>query len=157
MRKVIVISLMLFMLSATSAGAQTINWTSFEQLEDSLRTQPKPILIFIEADWCRFCKMQDNTTFRDPELVQMINDNFYSLRLNGESKNDIRFLNRKYQYHTTNGYNELAEILGKQDGELTFPTTVLINPGMQKIQRLRGFQDRQYLSSDLKSFLTQNP
>jgi len=156
MQRILIISLLLFTANTTT-WAQTINWTSFEQLNDSLRTQSKPLLIFIEADWCKFCKMQDNTTFKDPDLVQIINENFYSLRLNGESKNDISFLNRKYQYHTTNGYNELAEMLGKQDGELTFPTTVLIKPGMQGIQRLTGFQDSQYLSNDLKSFLSQKP
>ena len=61
--------------------AQTIQWTAFSHLSDSLRAQKKPLMIFIHTDWCKYCKMQENTSFKDPELSEQLNQHFYCIKL----------------------------------------------------------------------------
>lgn len=124
--------------------SQTLQWTEFANLSDSLRTQKKPLLIFIHTDWCKYCKMQENTTFKDQQLSQKLNDQFYCLRLNAETQEEIRFMGRNYQFQASGagtGHHQLAELLGKENGALTFPTTVILNSNVQIIARLRGFVD----------------
>ena len=84
--------------------------------------------------------MQENTAYKDVDLSRLLNKNFYCLRLNAEETDDITFLNRIYAFHSYSGYNQLAEIIGKQNGRLIFPTTVLINTDLQVFKRLQGLQ-----------------
>ena len=102
-----------------------VDWTTFDDLPEKMREAPKPILIFITADWCKFCEMQKNTTFKSLEVISKINAAYYAIELDGEGKDPITFLNRIYGYKPTGsetGYHELAYFLGSKDGDLTFPT-----------------------------------
>lgn len=133
--------------------AQTINWTSFEHLNDSIRKAPKPILVFIQADWCKFCEMQDKNTFANSEVVKKLSGEFYALKLNGESTSPIKFLNRMYTYESSGsqtGTHQLAEFLGKKGGELVYPTTVLLTPELNVSARETGFIN----ANDLLKLLT---
>lgn len=134
-----------FLLSVFYTHGQSVQWTSFENLNDSLKTGKKSLLVFIYTDWCKYCKIQENTTFRDSNLIRRLNENYYCLRLNAEDKRDISFLNRTYPFHTSKGYNALAELLGSENGRLSFPTTVLIDENLDLFERLQGFQSAEYL------------
>jgi thioredoxin-related protein len=123
-------------------GAQSLHWTSFADLNDSLRARRKPLLIFIHADWCKFCKMQEQNTFGDSALVAALQRDFYCLRLNAEEQNEIRFLNRAYRYRSHGagvGRHELAEFLAMDEGEMSLPTTVLLDWELRVHERMKGF------------------
>jgi uncharacterized protein YyaL (SSP411 family) len=121
-----------------SAQAQKVNWVSFADLPDSLRKAPKPILVFIHTDWCKYCLLQDHNTFQDSLVAQALNKNYYAIRLNGEETQPISFLNRIYKSRSK-GHHELAELLGKEQGELVFPSTVILSEQLQLQQRITGF------------------
>jgi uncharacterized protein YyaL (SSP411 family) len=136
------------------SGAQTLNWTAFEHLNDSIRKAPKPILVFIQADWCKFCEMQDKNTFTNSEVVKKLSEDFYALKLNGESKSPIKFLNRIYTFKSSGsqtGTHQLAEFIGKKGGELVYPTTVLLTPELNVSARETGFMN----ADDLLKLLSQ--
>ncbi|MFT5619375.1 MAG: thioredoxin-related protein [Arenicella sp.] len=132
----------------TQAQSKKVNWLSFEQLTDSIRSNPKPILIFIHTDWCKFCKMQGKNTFGDGDLAKSLNQDYYALQLNAENKEDLKFLNRVYK-SDLNNHHELANYLGKENGELAFPTTVLLNQNFQLKKRLVGFINSEDLLGEL--------
>lgn len=144
------ITIFFLILLHSQVQGQSVNWTAFAHLNDSLRQEQKPVLIFIHTDWCKFCQLQDNTTFADPELTQVLNKNFYCLRLNAESKADISFLNRTYKYKLT-GYHELAELLAKQNGTFSFPATLVLDHTLQPVKRYTGYVS----AADLKSLIGQ--
>ena len=39
------------------------------------------VLLDLTAEWCRFCKKMDATTYRDPQVVDLINRNFIAVRV----------------------------------------------------------------------------
>ena len=75
-------------------------------------------------------------------LVADLNENYYCVKLNAETDSTISFLNRDY---SANGYNHtLSWVLGAQDNQLSFPTTVILSPQYKLTNRWVGF-----LSKDL--------
>lgn len=138
---------------SVSAQSQTLAWTPFTELNEKLRENPKPILVFIHTDWCKYCLMQEKNTFTDPEIVDYLNEQYYCLKLNGETKESLRFLNRNYSYISTGagtGQHQLAELLGKKEGVLTYPTTVILSNSFQLQARESGFLDKNQLISMLR-------
>lgn len=124
------------------AFSQEINWTSFENLPDSIRKQQKPLMVFIQTDWCKFCAMQKKNTFTNSEVIEKLGDDFYALKLNGESTETIKFLNREYGYKSSGaetGNHELAGFLGKEKGQLVYPTTVFLTKELSIAGRKAGF------------------
>lgn len=133
-----------FGLTAVRLEAQTVQWTSFEDLNDSLRKERRPLLIFIHTDWCKYCKMMELKTFTAPELAKKLNQQFYCLSLNAEQAKTIPFLNKKYTFKPTGvntGVHELAELLGTEKGRLTYPTTVFFDQNLQLLSRVVGALD----------------
>lgn len=122
--------------------AQGVDWIGFEKLEESLRKQPRPVLIFIHTSWCRFCSLQEENTFTNKDVINEIQRDFYAVSLDGEQQEEIIFLKKRYKYNPTGsgtGYHELAEFLGKKDGTLSFPTTVILSASLKPLGQFPGF------------------
>lgn len=130
--------LLLLQLCPLFLSAQSVQWTSFSDLPDSLRKESKPLLIFIHTDWCKYCALQDHNTFGNEMISQRINEDFYALRLNAESEASVTFLNRVYK-GASNGYHQLAEYLGKSGEQLIFPTTIVLSKQFFLEKRWNGF------------------
>ncbi len=125
-----------FLISAilcTTSFAQkkAIDWLSFEELAEHFQKEQKPILIFLHTDWCKFCKMQENTTFKDPSIISSLNKDYYCLRFNAENKETVSFFGREYLFSSEDGYHELAIYLGSEEGKLELPTTIILNRNLE--------------------------
>jgi thioredoxin-related protein len=127
------------LMGSLNLGAQTLNWTRFEDLNDSLRLQRRPLLLFVQADWCAYCKMQMAQTFSQDKLVERLNRDFYCLKLDAEEKRDIAFFKRVFRFKAQGpdtGKHELAWWLGADKG---LPCTVIFDQNWQVVQRWNAF------------------
>jgi len=141
---------LLFALGGTYSQAQITNWTAFENLNDSLRKERRPLLVFIHTDWCKYCKMMEIKTFANPQLAKVLNQQYYCLHLDAEDTRTLSFLNKKYKFKPSGvetGVHELAELLGNDKGKLTYPTTVFFDQNLQLQGRIVGVIDRQRLQA----------
>ncbi len=142
-RTIIAVLFLVITLTPLSAQrAEGIRWTEFADLADSLRREPRPLLVFIEADWCRYCRLQKATTFQDTTVVDLLNGRFYSLRLDAECREPIVFMGRTYSYVArgpSNGRHELAELFGRTAGNWSLPVTILLDKNRRIIQKWPGY------------------
>ena len=94
-----------FMLSLLSQSwSQNINWMTWEQaVEKSQQASHKKILIHIYTDGCQPCKNMDLTTFVAPEVVDLVNNNFYPVKLDARSKKDLTYNGKKLVLKCENG------------------------------------------------------
>lgn len=109
-----------------------------------MREDPKPVMVFIHADWCKYCKMQKEETFKDEAICNSLNNEYYCIQLNSELEENIDFLNRTYHFIPSGngtGTHELAQFLGSNSGELVLPTTVFLNEKFELIQRIQNMID----------------
>lgn len=134
---------------------QKINWISFEELSAALENHPKPVLISFHAKWCSYCRKMHKEVFTDPEIVKMVNQNYYAVSFDVETRDTVWFDGQAFvnQLATTKreGYHDLALLLGGKGENLTVPVTLILNPNFSI-----KFRDFEYLSrKKLKARLIQ--
>lgn len=89
-KKSMLLILSLFSLAVCSQENK-IDWISFEQLEDSLSIHPKKVFIDFYADWCVYCKKMDKVTFKDPDIIAILNQDYYAVKMDAETLDTIVF------------------------------------------------------------------
>lgn len=139
------------MLAIPSSYAQ-LKSHSFEEVERLSIEKPKPIVIFIHTSWCKYCKIMENTTFKNQEVASVLNEKFYFVLLDAGTKNDITFNKYTFQFKPTGpntGIHELAASIATIDGQLTYPTITILDSSYSIL-----FQKQSYLKAkDLISIL----
>ena len=73
-----------------SAMHQPIQWQEWgpEPFEKA-KAQNKPVLLDIGAVWCHWCHVMDRESYEDPELAQIINDNFIAIKVDRDERPDV--------------------------------------------------------------------
>lgn len=70
------------------------------------------------------------TTFKNQEIIQKLNSDFYFIDLNAEEKRDISFNNQVFKYEPTGnnvGIHELALQLGAMNNQIVYPVLCVLN------------------------------
>ena len=125
--------------SLDAFGQEELKWYTIEQIEKLSAENPRKIFIDVYTDWCGWCKRMDATTFKDPRIIKILNEDFYAVKLDGEGKEAIVFKDREYKFvpQGRNGYHELAAAL--MQGKLSYPTTVYLDENLNMIQPIPGY------------------
>jgi thioredoxin-related protein len=126
---------------------------TFEEVELLHKQNPKPILVYIYTDWCKFCFAMEKNTFKNKKVIQTINDQFYFIKLNAETKKDITFLNKKFIYKATGintGIHELTNELASVKNRISYPTITKLNSNFEIEFQKVGYLNSNYFIQILK-------
>lgn len=113
---------------------------SWDEAMTAAQTNPKKLYVDIYTDWCGYCKKMDNTTFKDPKVVEYLNENFYPVKFNAEQKETINFNNTEFNYISGGGrgVHELAYAL--LNGRLGYPAFVILDEEFARILISPGYK-----------------
>jgi len=141
MKKIGLLSVLLFLGWSSFAQKTEIKWLSLEKAITLNKAHPKKILVDVYTNWCYYCKVMDKNTYSNPKIIAYINTNFYPVKFNGEQKENLNFDGKDYKYISSGkrGYHEFAAAL--LNGKLSYPTTVFFDDKAQVITRLPGYLD----------------
>lgn len=140
MRKFLIV---IFILIANQNFAQ-LNTHTFEQAGKLSKKNPKPFVIFIHTSWCKYCKMMENSTFKNEEVIRQLNENYYFISFDAEDKNDVTFNNHLFKFKpkgTNSGIHELAEALSNQ----IYPTIAILNSDYTISTQIESFVNAKQL------------
>lgn len=140
MKKWIYILLIFFW--AIPSGFAQLKTYSFEEAEKLAKENPKPFVIFVHTSWCNYCKMMENSTFKNPEIIQLLNTDFYFISLDAESKEGIHFNNKMFQFKPkgqNTGIHELATELATIDSEVVYPTVTILQTDFSIVFQKHSF------------------
>jgi thioredoxin-related protein len=144
--------LMIFFSAITSIGFSQLKTRSFEEADRLQHIQKKKIIIFIHTDWCQFCQRMKQTTFKNQEIIEKLNSDFYFIDLNAEEKRDIVFNNQTFKYKPSGnnvGIHELALQLGTMNNQIVYPVLCVLNEKREIILQYNNYLN----SKDFKLLL----
>ncbi|MEO5500124.1 MAG: DUF255 domain-containing protein [Ginsengibacter sp.] len=105
------------------SNKEGVHWLSIEEVQVKLKIEKRPILVDLYTDWCYWCKVMDKKTYSDPKVAAYINEHYYAVKINAESKETIKWNEKLFSYNQQNKLNDFA--LFVSPGEIGFPTTVI--------------------------------
>lgn len=156
MKKVVLPFLLLSMAMVIYAqpNKNKINWLSIDEMQLRYAEQPKPILIAIYTNWCGWCREMDRTTYRNNLLIAYVNEHYYAVKYNAESKKTVIFNNKKFTHYAKDNVNELTLYLTA--GALEYPTTVFLSTISANPAPLSGYLDAIEMEAPLNYFAVGN-
>lgn len=70
---------------------------SFNQGLEKAAKEKKNMIIDFYTDWCHWCKVLDEKTFRDPAVARKLSERFVTIRINAESKTEsVRYKGKNF-------------------------------------------------------------
>ncbi len=129
---------------------EALSWMSVGQAQDSLRQEPRVVIMDIYTDWCYWCKVMEKNTYSHPEVSAYVRDHFYPVKFNAESKDKVSWKGRSFAYNEGYRVNDLA--LSLTHGQLSFPTTVIITPDNNAPRFIAGYLKPAELEPILKYY-----
>ena len=90
-----------------------VQWMSVAELNTAYIKTPRPIIVDIYTSWCGWCKVMDKETYRNAKVANYINEHFYAVKIDAETKEVFDWNGKQYAYNVAYQSNELAVYLMK--------------------------------------------
>ncbi|MGA2136545.1 MAG: DUF255 domain-containing protein [Bryobacteraceae bacterium] len=121
-----------FLASSNAARAGGIVWhpwsdTVFQQAH----REHKFVLLDLEAVWCHWCHVMDETTYRDPSVVALVESHYIAVKVDQDSRPDI-----------SNRYEDYG-----------WPATVVFGPDGGEIVKRQGYFKPAEMASILRAIV----
>lgn len=125
----------------TAGDTEKVNWVTWDEAVALSKKNKRKILVDVYTQWCQWCERMDKATFQNPDIARYINENFYAVKFDAETKEELTYKSKVYKFVRSgkHGYNELAMVfLGER---LSFPSLVFLDEDMTLIQSIPGFRN----------------
>lgn len=75
--------------SADQKQAPAVAWMSFDQAQHQSSAQSNKYLLYFFTKSCGYCRMMDEKTFKNAEVVAYINDNYTPIRIDAYQERKV--------------------------------------------------------------------
>jgi len=117
-----------------------ITWMEYDAGLKKAKEENKHVFIDFTAKWCGWCKKMDRETFREPEVVELINGNFVPVRVDGDSPNELDI----------EGFKITEKSLTRSEfGVRGFPAFWFLKPDGTKLGKIDGYRDKDFMMQAL--------
>lgn len=115
---------------------QKINWYSYDEGLKKAKEEKKHVFIDFTAKWCGYCKKMNKEAFADSEVINLLNNNFVAVKVDGDSKKELDIDG----YLTTE-----KDIARKEFGVRSYPTFWWLESDGSKIGNKIGYVPTEWM------------
>ncbi|HEY3861172.1 MAG TPA: DUF255 domain-containing protein [Verrucomicrobiae bacterium] len=152
-------------ISAWAGNPQPIQWNAWSPaVFEQARRERRFVLLDLEAVWCHWCHVMDETTYANPAVIALVKSNYIAVRADQDSRPDLASRYEDYGWPATVVFNaENGEIV-KRQGYIPPPEMISMlkaiiadpTPGPSvRPAALIHFQDGLGLAKELRAALEQ--
>ncbi len=103
---------------AGAARAAPIEWQPFsDAVFDRAKREKRFVILDLEAVWCHWCHVMEQTTYHDPKVAAILKDRYIAAKADADARPDLA---RRYD-------------------EYGWPATIVYGPDGKEIVKLRGY------------------
>jgi len=161
MKRLVILLLALAPFIAFSQGQvkTEIQWLHLNKAEKLAAKYDSDMLVFFFRNGCPDCKKMKAETLKNPEIIKLINENFFPVMLNGRTKDTLiyngkTYINQQPLEHGKNFrhdlYHELADAI---KGQYYYPYIVIIDGKHKKVANMPGFMPAIRLKRSLLKYI----
>ena len=140
--------------SMAQEAKKSVHWLTFEQLEDSLAAKPKKVFIDFYTDWCSYCRKMDKAVFTKPEVIDLLNEEYYAVRFDAETESAISFggktLINDQVGQSRRPLHQIAQILATRGTKFVAPTLIVLDEEFNVTARYFEYLDSRELLEALR-------
>lgn len=156
MTRLILLSLFFFPFALLSQDTK-VNWISLNEAEAKMAEEPRKILVDVYTSWCGPCRMMDQNTFQNPKVVEYINENYYAIKFDAESPDEVEFRGTTYKNEGfdpnkrgRNSTHDLARAIAPVNGRIAYPTVVYMDEDFKILAPVQGYRTPQQIEPILR-------
>lgn len=116
-----------------------VNWIDFDLAMKKMKTNPKKLILFFNSEYINGSKLLVNSVFKHPIVTKYMNENFYSVKINYDTKDTLEILGNTFTNPSEQrGYPHQLTIALLQP-EVRMPAIVFFDSDFSLIFALRGY------------------
>lgn len=136
--------------SFSTVKKEKVKWMTVAEMQEAYKKNPRPIVVDVYTSWCGWCKVMDRETYARQSVADYINEHYYPVKLDAESKESFEWNGKKYEYNKEYKSNDLAIHL--LYGQMSFPTTVFLSALEAQPAPMPGYLKADEIEAPLKFF-----
>jgi thioredoxin-related protein len=118
------------------ASKAEIKWHDYDVGLKKAKDINRHVFIDFTAKWCGYCKKMDREVFSDPRIIDLLNNDFVSVRVDGDSRRELDI----------DGYKITEQNLAKSEfGVRGYPTFWFLKPDGSKLTLIGGYRPTDYM------------
>lgn len=126
---------------STTTDNSKINWLSYDEGLKKAKEENKHVFIDFTTAWCGYCKKMEREAFADPKVIDLLNNHFVPVRVDGDSKDTLDI----------DGYQITEKDLTRREyGVSGYPTFWWLKPDGSKLGRQPGYQTTEWMIGALE-------
>lgn len=116
-------------------GGAEIVWYDYDDGLKLAQKTGKKIFLEFTAKWCGYCKRMHATTFKDPDIIRIFNDNYINVSVDGDSPDTLNI----------DGLITSEKAMAKEWRVTGYPTYWFVTPAQEKIAPITGYRPKEVL------------
>src|SRR5580658_3170260 len=124
--------LVVLLVSGSIRAADAISWQPWSDAAfAAAKKEHKFVIMDLEAVWCHWCHVMDETTYRDPKVISLMGSRYMAVRVDQDSRPDL-----------ANRYEDYG-----------WPATIVFAADGSEIARRRGYLNPAEMASMLQAII----
>jgi thioredoxin-related protein len=128
-----------FMPDSTSKTDGSINWLKFDEAMVLMKEKPKKLILLVNSDFNNGSKLMLGSSFRHPAISEFVNNNFYAVKINYDTKDTLEIKNNIFINEQISPNYPHQLVISLLQPDIRLPSTIFFDKDFSLIFALRGY------------------